>query len=176
MMKKSPEHFSDNEGLTLIELLISIALLGVVLTLATTMLVQSLNVIEPSMKRMSAGQLTELAKSELSTYLRTATTEVSKDLDDNGVSTWEFTGYHPTTEDAVEIDFTIKHSDENRNVSIESAIEDRTLVSNVEDLEINNIYDKNSFEIFIRVIDREKNEATKRATVRSRNPRSLNED
>jgi len=165
LINKFSEHLSDNNGLTLVELLISIALLGVVVALASTMLVQSLNVIEPSMRRMSAGQLTELAKSELATYLRTATIPVDETED-----TWTFTGYHPSTDEADLIHFEIIK--DNGSVRViakdgEEEIENRTVVNYVEDLEINNV--NNGFKIYVRVVDSDGNVAHKRATVRSRN-------
>lgn len=183
-MNKFMEDYFDNSGLTLIELIVGITLLGVVITLATTMLVQSLTVIEPSMRRMSAGQLTELAKNELATYLRTATSvdfaEIDIDDENGDEGPWVFKGFHPATDGADEVRFTfyIDESDpgyrlnvESYNVAEEKIIEDRTIVSNIVKLEIikNEKNGRYSFDIFIKVVDRDGNEATKRAAVRSRN-------
>ncbi|SDL59708.1 type II secretion system protein [Halarsenatibacter silvermanii] len=67
------KYFSKNQsGLTLIELIISIAIMGVVIALASTMIIQAFNLAPVGSRRMSAGQLAEMHITEISRYIRNA--------------------------------------------------------------------------------------------------------
>jgi len=154
--------FYDNDGFTVIELLMAIVILGVVMAAVTTMIVQSFNVFDSSTRRMSAGQLAELALSEVGGYLRSTTEIIS--LDENG--SWKFSGYHPDNEDEV---VTLEFNLVNKTLKLKvNDIEKRTILNNVEEFDISSIND-NEFEVFIRVQDGEGNIAIKRSTIRSRN-------
>lgn len=57
-------------GFTLIELLAGIAILGVVIALGSTMIIQTFDVFGASTERMSGAQLLEIARGELVDELR----------------------------------------------------------------------------------------------------------
>lgn len=71
-MGKFKKIIQKNSGITLIEVILATVILGVVLTLTTTMIIQSFNIVEPSSQRMSAKQLTELNLREIARYVRNA--------------------------------------------------------------------------------------------------------
>ncbi len=162
----------DNKGLTVIELLVAIVILGVVMAIVTGMVVQSFNVFDSSTRRMSAGQLAELAKTEIAGYLRTTIPHTDNNFEDLGE--WRFKGYHPRYPDLI-VDFTIKHDEANNTLSVEingGEIEGQSvlILNNVVDFDINQLDDDNDsfFEIYVKIDDGD-NIATKRTTVKSRN-------
>jgi len=164
------KYFSNQEGLTLIELLIAIFIFLVVITIVSSMLVQSLNVIEPSMRRMSYSQLAELGKREIASYLRMAVT-VEEGWDKGFGGPWEFSGYHPVqgkNENPVRvIDYKIELS--GRQLIMENEIDgSRVLANNVDNFSIKK-NDNNNFSIEIMIRDEDDNLAKKFTRVRSRN-------
>lgn len=68
-MNKLRKIKNDN-GLTLIELLISIALLGVTLAIATTIIIQAYNIVPSGSRRMSAKQMAEMHVTEIARHIR----------------------------------------------------------------------------------------------------------
>jgi len=64
------KYIKSLKGVTLIELIIVIVILGTVLTIATTMIIQAFNIVNPSSERMSAKQLAEIHLTEISKYVR----------------------------------------------------------------------------------------------------------
>ena len=167
--------FYDNDGFTVIELLMAIIILGVVMAAITTMIVQSFNVFDSSTRRMSAGQLAELALSEVGGYLRSAT-DVTSDgnIDDNNKpdGPWKFKGYHLDNEDEiVMLEFNLV----NKSLQLKvNDIEKRIILNNVEEFDISTI-NGNEFEIFIKVEDGDENIAEKRLNISSRNLQFLQE-
>ena len=71
-MKIFFKFIKNNKGITLIELLIVITLLGVVLAMVTTMIIQALDFVGDGTRRMSAKQLAEINLTEISKYVRNA--------------------------------------------------------------------------------------------------------
>ena len=62
----------NKKGITLIELLIAISILGVVLAIATSMIIQAYNIVPPGTRRMSAKQMAEMHVTEISRHVRNA--------------------------------------------------------------------------------------------------------
>jgi len=151
--------FYDNDGFTVIELLMAIVILGVIMAAITTMIVQSFNVFDSSTRRISAGQLAELALSEVGGYLRSVTPyeEDKGDFEDNfGDDSWVFYGYHPGTEDQI-VKFELNLIDESLLLKVEG-LNERTVLNNVKDFDISK-EDNNEFIIFIKVEDGDGNVA-----------------
>ena len=162
--------YNKNNGFTVIELLMAIIILGVVMAAVTTMIVQSFNVFDRSTRRMSAGQLAELALSEVGGYLRTVTETI--ELNENGP--WKFKGYHPNFEEEVEFNLTL--NDRRLSLAIENENDyDRIIVNNVNDFNITKNETDEKFIILIEVKDEEDNTARKRLNVTSRNLQSMQE-
>lgn len=69
-MNKPINYVNKNKGFTLVEMIIALMILGIVLTLATTMIVQAFNIFGDGSRRMSAKQLAEINLTELSKYVR----------------------------------------------------------------------------------------------------------
>ena len=160
-MKKIKFILNDN-GFTIVEIFLAVVITAIVLTIITSMIIQAFNVFDSSTRRMSAAQLAELATTEISGHLRSAT---SYDKD-NDEEKWRFNGYYSNIEDYVE--FIITKDGDQLNISIENGIyEDRTIIHNVDDFDITKM-DSGEFVIFIEVNDGD-NIARKRITVNSRN-------
>lgn len=62
----------EEDGVTLIEILIAASFIALVMTLASTMIIQSFNIFRGSTYRMSAGQMAELSTDEIALKLREA--------------------------------------------------------------------------------------------------------
>lgn len=60
----------NKKGLTLVELLIAIVILGVVMTLISTILVQSFNIFRDSTERVSKNRLSQIMVEDLSKKIR----------------------------------------------------------------------------------------------------------
>ena len=71
-MNRLKEIIENNKGITLIEILISITILGVVLAIATSMIIQTYNLVPSGTRRMSAKQMAEMHVTEIAPYIRNA--------------------------------------------------------------------------------------------------------
>jgi len=166
-MKKE---YSYQSGFTLIELIVAIFLIGIVISIVSAMLVQSFNVFESSTRRMSASQLTELTKREVSSYLRSAVSGVSN----NDENSWKFIAYHPNPDFDNPKDFEIIKIDGRLELTVNGGnIENRVLV-NAEKIEFNISSDneedwEGNFTVFVKTEDYRGNTASKTFSVRSRN-------
>lgn len=160
--------FYEKDGFTVIELLMAILILGVVMAAVTTMIVQSFDVFDSSTRRMSAGQLAELALSEVGGYLRTVTPyEDERNFEDEfKVDSWTFYGYHPDTGDE-SVEFKLSLENESLKLNI-SGLSERTVLNNVKEFDISKI-NGNEFEIYIKAEDGDGNTAQKRLSISSRN-------
>ncbi len=65
----------NRSGLTLVELIISIAIMGIVVAIASTMIIQGFNLAPAGARRMSAGQMAEMHITEISRFIRNALAE-----------------------------------------------------------------------------------------------------
>lgn len=174
-MKKIKFILNDN-GFTIVEIFLAVVITAIVLTIITSMIIQTFNVFDSNTRRMSAAQLAELATTEISGHLRTATSYFDEDnlyededspyFGDPLTNEWHFDGYYSDLDNNVK--FIISRNGEKLNISIENGIsENRTIINNVDEFYINEI-NPGEFEIFIKVNDGE-NIAQKRITVNSRN-------
>jgi len=172
-MIKNINVFSNIKGLTLVELLVAITLLGFVLTIATAMILPSYEIYDSSTRRMSASQLAELAKTEVSGYLRMAIDDEDKENkfgDDR--DNWEFYGYHRDEGNDI-VKYILSHNSDRLEIEVRNSENEeitrhsRMIVNNVKDFHIVEI-DSNSLELYIEIDDGEKL-AEKRITVNPRN-------
>lgn len=69
-MKRLKGFIEVNKGVTLIEMLVAISIIGVVLALATNMIIPAFNIVPSGTRRMSARQMAELHLTEISRYVR----------------------------------------------------------------------------------------------------------
>lgn len=75
-MKKLIKVIKKEKGISLIEILLAIAIIGVVISMSTGMITQAFRIIIPSSERMSVKQMAEINLTEISAYVRNA-----KDVD-----------------------------------------------------------------------------------------------
>jgi len=159
---------NNNRGFTIVELLVAIVIMGSVLAIATTMIVQSFNVFRSSTYRMSAGQMAEMAVNRTSLYLRSAVEDEDNIFgclnDDNNI---EFYAYHPDHEEVVKIKFELEDNDLTTN-AYDDLNEFRLIAYGVEEFCIEQ-KNGNKFSLSIQYIDDEGNVKTKRTNVKSRN-------
>ncbi|TDO92258.1 prepilin-type N-terminal cleavage/methylation domain-containing protein [Halanaerobium saccharolyticum] len=73
-------NLKNNNGFTLVEILLVILILAVVMTIGATTLIQVFNIVPESNERMSTRQLAEINLSTIATYIRNAE-EVNPDND-----------------------------------------------------------------------------------------------
>jgi prepilin-type N-terminal cleavage/methylation domain-containing protein len=68
----------NNQGFTLIELILALAIIGILISMATGAILQAFNIVTPSTKRMNAKQMAEIRLAEIISYARNA-----KDINKN---------------------------------------------------------------------------------------------
>ena len=72
---------NNEQGFTLVELMLALAIIGIVVSLSTGMIVNIFNIVRPSTERMSAKQFAEIRLTEISAYARNAEDiDVDKDI------------------------------------------------------------------------------------------------
>ena len=168
-MKKYTVLFNDFKGFTLVEVIMTILILGVVFSIVTPIVIQSFNIFDISTRRMSANQLAEVAKNEVSQYLRTA---IDGSFESNNGS-WKFRGFHPESDnDPVNIEIKLENQDLILNVSKDNGevIEDEKLIAyNVSEENFDISLNGNTFDITIEINDENNRVVKKNFTVISRN-------
>jgi prepilin-type N-terminal cleavage/methylation domain-containing protein len=60
------------QGFTLIELMLALAIVGIVVALSTGFIVDLFNIVQPSAQRMNTKQIAEIRLTEISKYVRAA--------------------------------------------------------------------------------------------------------
>lgn len=163
-MKIINDSIKTKRGLTVIEMLIAIVILGVVMSIATSMVIQSFNIFGSSTRRMSASQLTELAQTEVALHLRSAKTKIYVDADEN---IYEFDGFYEGNEGTLK--FVFDSNSEKLLLSFEKPGEDtinRTIANNIVEFEVEG--ESNEFDIYIKAKD-DNNTSEKRLSITSRN-------
>ncbi|MDZ7672691.1 MAG: prepilin-type N-terminal cleavage/methylation domain-containing protein [Halanaerobiales bacterium] len=75
-MKKINDIIKNNNGFTLIEILLAIAIIGIAISMSTGMITQAFRIIIPNNERMNVKQMAEINLREISPYVRNA-----KDID-----------------------------------------------------------------------------------------------
>lgn len=68
------------DGFTLVELMLAIAIVGIVVSLSTGMIVDLFKIVRPSAQRMNTKQMAEIRLTEISKYARAAS-EINEDDD-----------------------------------------------------------------------------------------------
>ena len=71
-MKKIRNSLKKEDGITLIEILLALAIIGIVISMSTGMITQAFRIIIPSSERMSVKQNAEINLTEISSYVRNA--------------------------------------------------------------------------------------------------------
>lgn len=105
MINIKNKYIIDMSGMTLVEVLMTLIILGVVMLVITTMIVQAYNVFRSSTTRMSVGQLAEMTIREVSEYLKSAT-PVNESFDFTGNDTsWNFIAYYQDERRWFEVEF-----------------------------------------------------------------------
>jgi len=164
-MKIINDSIKTKRGLTVIEMLIAIVILGVVMSIATSMVIQSFNIFDSSTRRMSASQLTELAQTEVALHLRSAKTEITNNEDKNK---YKFDGFYEGNEGTLE--FVFDSNSERLLLNFKKLGEDtiisRTIANNIVGFEVEG--ESNEFDIYIKAKD-DNNTSEKRLSITSRN-------
>lgn len=81
-MKKINGIIKSDDGITLVEILLAIAIIGIVISMSTGMIVQVFRIIIPNTERMSVKKMAENNLSEITPYVRNA-----KEIDNNIITT-----------------------------------------------------------------------------------------
>ncbi len=150
-MIKIPENLADKKALTLIEILLVIIILGIVITIATTIIIQTFGIVGSSSSRLSTKQLTALAEDRVEKYLHTAFNSSDNNFGKNQ-NQWIFKGYSSTGEE-------IKYKFELKANKITLSIDDQPeeiILNNVNDFYIKKAddYDDNGvFKLYFDVKD-----------------------
>lgn len=140
----------NNNGITLVELLVGIILIGVVFMIVTTLVVQSFDIFRSSTDRMNANQLIELAQSEIVGCLRAAYSGADEDINRFGENRdyWQFKSRCP---DGNEVVYRIRHENSELNIYIGKDVNslslERRVIGNVSDFYLDK--DDNIFTVFI---------------------------
>lgn len=82
-----------DSGFTLIEIILSLAIIALVIPIASNMMIQSFDVFNSGIYRMNTGQRVELALEEIANYLRSAKTKPEEDITAT-LKTYNFIGYN----------------------------------------------------------------------------------
>ena len=83
-MKKINDIIKNENGITLVEILLAIAIIGIVISMSTGMIVQVFKIIIPNNERMNVKQMAEINLREITPYVRNAE---DIDIDSNVVTT-----------------------------------------------------------------------------------------
>jgi type II secretory pathway pseudopilin PulG len=71
-MEKIRNLLKKEDGITIIEILLALAIIGIVLSMSTGMITQAFRIIIPSSERMSVKQTAEINLTEITSYVRNA--------------------------------------------------------------------------------------------------------
>lgn len=110
----------NNKGLTLVELLITLTILALVMTLIATILIQAFNVFNSSTERISTNRLTQIMVEDITQNIR----EYSYfDFEDN--NKWKFTSDRTD-------DFIIKYDENKKELTLNKSDEEFRKLEGVE--------------------------------------------
>ena len=157
-------------GLTLIEMLIAVAFTGVVLMIASTMIIQSFDIFFGGTERMTASQMAEMTVSQLANDIR-ASDEVpiddeEKECFDNDEESIEIT-INEDEDESVSYNFVETNAMKGTIVREDNNGDTRTIAHNVDELCVENTNDK--FKITLIYVDRDGVEKRRSTSVRRRN-------
>lgn len=147
-MIKIPDNLFDKKALTLIELLLVIIILGIVITIATTIIIQTFGIVGSSSGRMSTKQLTDLAENRIEKHLQTAINDVSNNFGDEQFQ-WSFKGYSDAGE---EIEYKVNLRNNKLVLKIGDKAEE-VILNNVNNFYIIEINTNGVFRIYFDVND-----------------------
>ncbi|ADO77001.1 pilus assembly FimT family protein [Halanaerobium praevalens] len=85
--------FFYNKGITIIEILITVMILGVVFSVASPMIIQTFNIFDKSSIRITQNRLADLMLEDISTHFKSAMSYNEKKI--NGLNIYEFEAYSP---------------------------------------------------------------------------------
>ena len=129
---------SIDNGLTLVEILMTIIILGVVILIVTSMIIQSFSIVDDSSQRITQNRLVEIMLEDISNYFRSATdfTVVSS-------SVYEFEAYSPY--DGNENTYRISYDNTNSELIFEENGNVLRVVSGISSFNIISGTDSNSY-------------------------------
>lgn len=84
---------SNNIGITLIEILMAVIVLGAVMSVVTPMIIQSFNIVEDSSVRISQNRLADIMLKNIGDHLKSAVSPVNEENKMNGSTIYEFDAY-----------------------------------------------------------------------------------
>lgn len=149
-----------NSGITLIEILVSIIIFSAVMLIATSMIIQSFNIINRSSETVGTKQLSEIMLKDLTNNLRQINS-YNQDEFTNNNNIWEFTINDNDTDVNLKI---ILSGDE---LKMKHDNEDIRIIENVQKFDIEK--NENRFIIELEIIDETGQTINKRREVLSRN-------
>lgn len=164
MIKIKKDKFIFNyRGLSLVEVLLSIIILGIVISIVTMMTIQTFNIVGTSSNRLSSSQLADLALAKIEKHLQTAVKNNSNDFGKNKVK-WKFTGY---SDDGKKEKYIIELKNNNLYLKISDKPKEQIL-ENVKAFFISETNTEGAFKISLKLTD-ESNKVEKDLLVISRN-------
>lgn len=147
-MIKTPKILADKKALTLIEILLAVIILGIVMTIATTIIIQTFGIVGSSSSRMSTKQLTSLAENRIEKHLQTAINDVNNNFGKEQIQ-WTFKGYSDAGE---KIDYQVDHNNDKLTLTIGTQ-SGEVILNNVNDFYIEKVNNKGVFRLYFDVND-----------------------
>lgn len=147
-MNKIYESLISKRGLTLIEILLVVIILGIVIAIATTMIIQTFGIVGSSSSRMSTKQLTALAEERIEKHLRTAIDSEDNDFGEER-SQWFFKGY---SNDGEEIDYQINFNNNKLFLKVSDQTQ-KVILRNVNDFYIEEVNNNGVFKLYFEIND-----------------------
>jgi type II secretory pathway pseudopilin PulG len=128
----------NNEGFTLIELIVIIGIIGIIVPAVSTMIIQGFNIFDRGIEKMSTDQQVEIALREVADYLKASNNLPPLDHEDennnsitlNNNDSFSFKSYSSSTNKDIEI--SLSSADENFNL----LINDRLVAQNIKKIEL----------------------------------------
>ncbi|TDO92248.1 prepilin-type N-terminal cleavage/methylation domain-containing protein [Halanaerobium saccharolyticum] len=87
------EHLLDNNGITLIEILMSVIILGLVMAIATPMIIKTFNIVEDSSVRITQNRMADIMLEDISKYFKSAVSFEENTI--NGLEIYKFEAFSP---------------------------------------------------------------------------------
>jgi prepilin-type N-terminal cleavage/methylation domain-containing protein len=162
-MNNKLKYLVDKKALTLIEILFVLIILGVVIMIATTMIIQTFGIVGTSSSRMSTDQLTALAQERIERHLRTVVESSDNSFGEN-LNKWVFNGYSTSGE---EIEYEVELSNQRLFLKIADQPQE-VILNNVSDFYIKEGIRKGIFIVYI-VTNSDSNQIKEKIIVTARN-------
>ncbi|SDG78814.1 Type II secretory pathway, pseudopilin PulG [Halanaerobium congolense] len=129
----------NNEGFTLIELIVIIGIIGLIVPAVSTMIIQGFNIFDRGIEKMSTEQQVEIALREIADYLKASNNLPPLDHEDennnsitlnNNSDSFSFKSYSDNTNKDIEI--SLSSADKNLNL----LINDRLVAQNIKKIKL----------------------------------------